>query len=95
MARYSCGKSLLLDDSGPMTYGIGSWVNSKKTTENCYTFNPRKTLGKHSNLFLNKTLLDNATDVWDEAAIEKRSSDLAKIIMQIWPSAEKFIETSG
>ena len=54
----------------------------------------RKTLDEHSSLFLNKTLLDGAPDVWDEVAIEKRSSDLAKIIMQIWPSAEK-IETSG
>ncbi len=50
----------------------------------------RKTLDDHSSLFLNKTLLEGAPDVWDEAAIEKRSGDLAKIIMQIWPSADNF-----
>ena len=54
----------------------------------------RKTLNKHSSLFLNKKLLDHAPDVWDEAAIEKRSSHLAKIIVQIWPSAETFTATS-
>lgn len=48
----------------------------------------RKTLGEHSSLFLNKTLLDDAPDAWDEAAITKRSRDLAQIIMQIWPSAD-------
>ena len=54
----------------------------------------RKTLGNHSTLFLNKQLLNGAPNVWDEAAIEKRSSDLAKIIMQIWPSADEFTATS-
>ena len=53
----------------------------------------RKTLGEHSTLFLNKTLLDGAPDVWDEASIKQRSSDLAKIIVQIWPSAETFTTT--
>ena len=51
----------------------------------------RKTLDNHSSLFLNKQLLDDAPDVWDETAIEKRSSDLAKIIMKIFPSAETFL----
>lgn len=51
----------------------------------------RKTLGNHSGLFLNKQLLSDAPDDWDEAAIEKRSSDLAKVIMQIWKSAEAFL----
>ena len=51
----------------------------------------RKTLENHSSLLLNKRLLDDAPDVWNEKAIEKRSGDLAKIIMQIWPSAETFL----
>ena len=53
----------------------------------------RKTLGNHSSLFLNKRLLNDAP-IWDEAAIEQRSRDLAKIIMRIWPSAETFSTTS-
>ena len=51
----------------------------------------RKTLDNHSSLFLNKELLKDAPDDWDETAIINRSSDLAKIIMQIWRSAETFL----
>ena len=51
----------------------------------------RKTLDTHSSLFLNKQLLSDAPDNWDEASIAKRSSDLAKIIMEIWKSAETFL----
>ena len=55
----------------------------------------RRTLDQHSTLFLNKTLLDDAPDFWDEAAIEERSNDLAQIVMQIWPAAETFIAISA
>ena len=51
----------------------------------------RRTLDNHSSLFLNRQLLSDAPDVWDEVAIEKRSSDLAKIVMQIWTSAETLL----
>lgn len=51
----------------------------------------QKTLDNHSSLFLNKKLLKDAPDVWDETAIINRSSDLAKIIMEIWKSAETFL----
>ena len=51
----------------------------------------RMTLDNHSSLFLNKQFLKDAPDVWDEAAIEARSSELAKIIMKIFPSAETFL----
>ena len=55
----------------------------------------REALMNHSSLFLNKTLLNNARDVWDEAAIESRSQFFAEIIMQIWPSADKFAESAA
>ena len=51
----------------------------------------RQTLGNHSSLFLNNQLLNDAPDVWDEAAIEARSSNLANIIIEIFPSAETFL----
>ena len=51
----------------------------------------RRTLGSHSSLFLNKQFLSDAPDVWDEASIKNRSSDLAKIIMKIFPPAETFL----
>ena len=50
--------------------------------------NKRKALNNHSSLFLNKDLLDNAPAKWDEDAIEKSSSLLAKAIIRIWPHAD-------
>ena len=54
----------------------------------------REALMNHSSLFLNRTLLEGASDVWDEAAIARRSQFLTEIILQIWPSAEKFAEST-
>ena len=54
----------------------------------------RETLDKHSSLFLNKRLLENAPNHWNEAAIQERSEYLAKIIIQIWPSADRFAKRS-
>ncbi len=48
----------------------------------------KKTLHAHSSLFLNKTPLDNAPEVWAEEAIQKRSKELAEIITKIWPHAD-------
>ena len=50
----------------------------------------REALMNHSSLFLNKKLLQNAPEVWDEDAIMERSKYLAEIILQIWPYADKF-----
>ena len=50
----------------------------------------RGTLGKHSVLFLNKNLLENPPAVWDEAAIWKRSRQLAELVIEIWPGPDKF-----
>ncbi len=47
----------------------------------------RQALDSHSSLFLNKTLLDDAPDVWDEVAIRNRSHRLAQQIIKIWPHA--------
>ena len=77
------GNLTLTTDKLNSSLSNGQWVVKRKALEN------------HSTLFLNKTLLYNATDVWDEAAIAKRSSDLAKIITQIWPSADEFTAISS
>lgn len=53
----------------------------------------REALMNHSSLLLNKTLLNNAPEVWDEDAITERSKYLAEIILQIWPFADNFAET--
>ena len=51
----------------------------------------REALKKHSILFLNRKLLpdDGAHEVWDESAIHKRSEELAGMIAEIWPYADK------
>ena len=54
----------------------------------------RLTLANHSILFLNKTLLGNNHTAWDETAIERRSQFLTEKILQIWPSAERFAEST-
>lgn len=48
----------------------------------------RAELDKHSILFLNKTLLDDAPDVWDEAAIETRAKQLCAAAAKVWPHAD-------
>ena len=47
----------------------------------------RGELQKHSTLFLNKTLLENPPEVWDEDSIRERSAKLTEEIIKIWPHA--------
>lgn len=47
----------------------------------------RVTLDKHTTLFLNKDLLDNAPENWDENAIQKRARQLCKVAITVWPHA--------
>lgn len=58
------------------------------TLSNAPWHEKRKTLGEHSVLFLNKTLLDDAPDVWDEAAIEERAKQLCAAAAKVWPHAD-------
>ena len=55
----------------------------------------REELNKHSTLFLNRQLLNDAPNDWDEASIQRRSEHLAEIIAQIWPSPGEFTATSA
>ena len=48
----------------------------------------REELDDHSVLFLNKALLDNAPDVWDEKAIETRARELCEVAIKVWPHAD-------
>ena len=49
----------------------------------------RVTLNDHTTLFLNKDLLDNAPDVWDEAAIAERAKRLSRVAARVWTHADK------
>lgn len=45
----------------------------------------KKALAKHSVLFLNKHLVQDAPQVWDEAAIEERARWLHASAVKVWP----------
>ena len=47
----------------------------------------KETLKKHTTLRLNWELLENSPDVWNEETIRERSGHLAKVAMEVWPSA--------
>ena len=48
----------------------------------------RKTLNGHTTLFLNKSMIDEAPDVWDESAIAERAQCLAQEATKVWPYAD-------
>ena len=48
----------------------------------------RETLNEHFTLFLNKDLLAEAPDVWDEVAIEERAKRLCHAATRVWPHAD-------
>ena len=49
----------------------------------------KETIRNHTALRLNWELLDNAPEVWDEESIHERSRQLAQIVSEIWPYADK------
>ncbi len=48
----------------------------------------QEVLGEHSVLRLNRTLLTDAPDVWDEAAIDERARLLCATAIRVWPHAD-------
>ena len=49
----------------------------------------REELNKHSTLFLNKDLIDEAPNLWDETAIVERAKRLSRVAIKIWPHADE------
>ena len=49
----------------------------------------RPEFAKHSVLFLNKTLLDEAPNEWDESTIAERAELLFKVAVRVWPHADE------
>ena len=50
----------------------------------------RKEIKKSDNLFINKHLLENYYDNWDENTIRARGEFFAKMIVEIWPHGENY-----
>ena len=48
----------------------------------------REELNKHAVLSLNRELLDNAPDIWDETAIAERAHRLCQAAIKVWPHAD-------
>lgn len=71
------------------TVGNLTLVNSRlnPTLSNAPWQSKRETLQGHSTLFLNKDLLHNAPEVWDESAIEERAKRLCQAATKVWPHA--------
>lgn len=65
-----------------VTKGLNSTLSNAPWREK------RETLGDHHVLFLNKTLLDDAPDVWDEAAIKERAKQLCAAAAKVWPHSD-------
>ena len=62
--------------------------NLNSSLSNAPWTDKRKTLSQHTVLFLNKELLEEAPDVWNEEMIAERAKRLSKVAAQVWPSAE-------
>ena len=76
----------LVHSIGNLTF-VNQRLNSAMS--NAPWLEKRVELAKHSTLFLNKRLLENAGDVWDESAIEARAKRLAKVATEVWPHADR------
>lgn len=72
------------------TIGNLTLVNSRlnPALSNAPWKNKRATLNEHYTLFLNKDLLDNAPEVWDESAIGERAKRLCLMATKVWPHAD-------
>lgn len=72
------------------TIGNLTLVNNRLNTalSNAPWKDKRVTLSKYSTLFLNKDLLDNAPEVWDESAIEERAKRICLMATKVWPHAD-------
>ena len=73
------------------TIGNLTLVNRRlnPTLSNAPWEHKQETLNEHSVLFLNKDLLSNAPETWNECEIEERSRKLGQIVAEVWPHAEK------
>lgn len=81
-----------MDDRNRLVHSMGNLtlVTARLNIElsNAPWQNKRLALRDHSVMFLNKDALDNATSVWNEAAIEARARRLCQAAIKVWPHAD-------
>ena len=75
----------LIDTLGNLTL-ITSGLN--KSLSNGSWEHKRELVEKSDNLFINKWLLNDASDVWDERGILRRGMWIAEKVCEIWPRPE-------
>ena len=78
-------RNRIIHSIGNLTLVTGSLNTS---LSNAPWADKRETLHQHTVLYLNKELLDEAPDVWNEAKITKRAKQLSKTAARVWPSPE-------
>ena len=81
------GETVAKRDRAIHTIGNLTLVNSRlnSSLSNAPWGSKRKTLADHSVLFLNKRLVNEGPEVWDETAIERRAKWLHEQAVKIWP----------
>ena len=81
------GEAVAERDRAIHTIGNLTLVNGRlnSSLSNAPWDSKRETLADHSVLFLNKWLVNEGPEVWDETAIEKRAKWLHERAVKIWP----------
>ena len=81
------GETVAKRDRAIHTIGNLTLVNSRLnlSLSNAPWGSKRKTLADHSVLFLNKRLVNEGPEVWDETAIERRAKWLHEQAVKVWP----------
>ncbi len=74
---HSIGNLTLVNDRLNPSLSNGPWSQKQEGIKD------------HSVLFLNKDLLDEVPEVWDEAAIAERAKRLCQVAAKVWPYADK------
>lgn len=81
-ARAAERRERMIHTMGNLTL-VNTSLNS--TLKNAPWDRKKRTLADHSVLFLNKQLVNDGPQVWDEDAIEERARQLCEIAISVWP----------
>ena len=86
------GEAAINRDRAIHTIGNLTLVNGRlnPALSNAPWDSKRRTLADHSVLFLNKKLVNEGPEVWDEHAVERRAEWLHEKAVEIWPYADDF-----